>query len=470
MLSSEELEIAKRAKELGKSPEEALAGIAKYRASKTQSTTTPEQKPSAMQTAKDLGIGFVKGAGSTVKGLTDIGRPVTDRLLGALDPTKTIQDYQNIQSPSFLSEERLKSDNTTQKVGKGIEFVAEMLFPAERVAKAVGFTEKGGKVAGATLKGLGTKISGIGDDVVEGGVKVKDKLYQLIGNLDSKTRNALNKTTQEEFETMRKVGEKAMEADGNITPYEVVGNKIIDGLKQIQDRAGSVGAAKSRIMEQAKVGYQKVGNIAQKKALDIQKMFSGVKLDPSDAKIVKNFQDTLMKLGNNPQLKDVDAAIDLLQDQLYKSTRSNAVEVTDRVVGPLRKAIGELNGQVKTLGGEAYGKLNQEYADISAIVKELNARLGKEGSSAGALVKRLFSPSDARTKELFKELQKLTGQDYFKDARLAKFVMEALDDPRAKSLLEELPTPTGIVRDIYQYGKRKLDIPLKAAESIIRNR
>jgi len=223
-------------------------------------------------------------------------------------------------------------------------------------------------------------------------------------------------------------------------------------------------------MEQAKIGYQKVGTIAQKKALDIQKMFSGVKLDPSDAKVVKNFQTTLMKLGNNPQLKEVDAAIDLLQDQLYKSARSNAVEVTDRVTGPLRKAIGELNGQVKTLGGDAYAKLNQEYGDISAIVKELNARLGKEGSSAGSLVKRLFSPSDARTKELFKELQKLTGQDYFKDGRLAKFVMEALDDPRAKSLLEELPNPTGIIKSAYDYGVNKLEIPFKAAESIIKGR
>lgn len=432
---------------------------------------TKEQSKTTMgQTAKDVGIGVLKGAGSTLKGLADLGRPVTDRLLGAIDPTKTVEDYRKVQSPSFLSDESLKAKNTTQKVGKGIEFVAEILFPAGRVAKGLGLTEKGAKIAGASLDNLGSKIADIGDDVVDGGVKVKDRLYQLVGNLDSKTRNALKKTTKSEFDSMVDVGRKAMEADGNITPYEVVGNKIIDGLKQIQSRASSVGQAKSKIMEQAKIGYQKVGTIAQKKALDIQKMFSGVKLDPSDAKVVKNFQTTLMKLGNNPQLKEVDAAIDLLQDQLYKSARSNAVEVTDRVTGPLRKAIGELNGQVKTLGGDAYAKLNQEYGDISAIVKELNARLGKEGSSAGSLVKRLFSPSDARTKELFKELQKLTGQDYFKDGRLAKFVMEALDDPRAKSLLEELPNPTGIIKSAYDYGVNKLEIPFKAAESIIKGR
>lgn len=461
MLSPEEIEIAKRAKELGKTPEEALAGISKYRASKTTQPTTTQGGGGVIQTAKDLGIGVLKGAGATVKALADMGRPIQ----AALDPTKTLADY-NANPSGKISEESITASNTTQKVGKGIEIVGEMLFPVGKVAQGLGMTAKGG----ASLSRLGTKIAGIGDDVVEGGVKVKDKLYELVGNLDSKTRNALKKTTKPEFDSMVDIGRKAMEADGNITPYEKVGNDIIEGLKQVKDRAGSIGQAKSQVMEQAKIGYTKVGNIAQKSALNIQKAFSGVKLDPSDTKMIREFQDTLKGLGSNPSLRDVDAAIDLLQDRLYKAGRSNVLEISDRITGKLKSELGALNGQVKTLGGESYAKLNKEYGDAMDIVRELNARLGKEGSNAGALIKRLFSPSDARTKELFKELQKLTGKDYFKDARLAKFVMEALDDPRAKSLLEELPSPTGLIKSAYEAGRNKLEIPFKAAESIIKNK
>lgn len=463
MLTPEELKIVERAKELGKKPEDAIAGIQKYRASMvkpaTTTTVTPEKTGGFMQTAKDLGIGFAKGAGDSLNALHGLGSAIQR----AIDPTKGNRFSSNTP---ILDEEKLKSDNTTQKVGKGIEFVSEMLFPVGKVAQGVGLTAKGG----ASLSKLGTKIAGIGDDVVEGGVKVKDKLYELVGNLDSKTRNALKKTTKSEFDSMVDIGRKAMEADGNITPYEKVGNDIIAGLKQVKDRAGSIGEAKSQVMERAKVGYTKVGNIAQKSALNIQKAFSGMKLDASDTKMIKEFQDTLKGLGNNPSLREVDAAIDLLQDRLYKAGRSNVLEISDRITGKLKSELGALNGQVKTLGGESYAKLNKEYGDVMDIVRELNARLGKEGSSAGALIKRLFSPSDARTKELFKQLQKLTGKDYFKDARLAKFVMEALDDPRAKSLLEELPSPAGLIKSAYEVGKNKLEIPFKAAESIIKNR
>lgn len=460
MLSQEELEIARRAKELGKTPEEALAGISKYRASKGVQAVEP-QNTGVLQTAKDLGIGFAKGLGSTVQGT---GRAI-EKGVSSLGEKAFGQNNPFVSGNSVFDKD-MTASNTTQKVGKGIEFVAEMLFPVGKVAEGIGLTTK----TGASLNKLGSKIGSIGDDVVEGGVKVKDKLYELVGNLDSKTRNALKKTTKPEFDSMVDIGRKAMEVDGNMTPYEKVGNDIIAGLKQIKDRAGSVGEAKSQVMETAKVGYKKVGNIAQKSALNLQKAFSGMKLDPSDTKIIKDFQNTLKGLGNNPSLREVDAAIDLLQDRLYKAGRSNVLEISDRITGRLKSELGALNGQVKTLGGESYSKLNKDYGDAMDIVRELNARLGKEGSNAGALIKRLFSPSDARTKELFKEMQKLTGKDYFKDARLAKFVMEALDDPRAKSLLEELPNPTNIIKGVIDYGRNKLEVPFKAAESIIKNK
>lgn len=426
-----------------------------------------QEKPSmfAVPSFKDIGKsgleiakGVAKGVGGTLNTLADAPGPINtavELFSGSL---------MDKEKGSRIPEELLKSQNTEQTVGKGLEFALEMFYPV----KATGVVTKGAEVSGAVLKGLGNKISAIGDDVVEGGVKVKDKLIDLVTNLDDKTKTALSRTPKEVLQEYIDVGKKAMQADENITPYEVVGNKIIDALKQIKSRTGSIGGAKSEIMEQAKVGYQKVGNIAQRTALDIQKAFTGMKIDPSDSKIVKEFQETLMQLGDNPRLKDVDAAIDLLQDRLYKTGRSNAVEVTDRITGKLRHAVEGLNGQVKTLGGKAYAEANQKYSDAIKIVQELNARLGKEGGQAGSLIKRLFSPSDARTKELFKKLSDLTGEDYFRDARLAKFVMEALEDSRAYSMLEQIPrSASGVIEKVIDYGVKKIQDPLKAAERFI---
>jgi hypothetical protein len=413
-----------------------------------------------IKSGTEIAKGFAKGVGSTANLLADMPGPIN--IAVELASGSLMKKEKGARIP----EELLKSQNTEQKVGKALEFALEMFYPV----KGSGVITKGTEASGAVLKGLGSKISAIGDDVVEGGVKVKDKMIDLVTRLDDKTKHALERTPKEVFQKYREIGEKAIQGDEFITPYEVVGNKIVDALKQIKARAGSVGEAKSKIMETAKVGYQKVGNIAQKTALEIQKSFSGMKLDPSDSKIVKEFQDTLMSLGDNPRLKDIDATIDLLQDKLYKAGRSNAVEVTDRITGKLRRAIGKLNGQVRELGGEAYARSNEEYGKVADIVRELNARLGKEAGNAGALVKRLFSPSDARTKELFKELEKLTGEDFFRDARIAKFIMESLGDPRAYSMLEQLPrSVTGVVEKVIDYGAKKLQDPIKAAERFIKN-
>lgn len=467
MLSEQEKQIVQFGKGNGKSDDEIMEALSSFRSS-SQTLAAPKQStygvPTLGEVGKsgvEIGKGFAKGVGGTLNMLANTPGPINTAVELASG------SLFNKEKGARFSEESLKSQNPEQKVGKALEFALEMFYPV----KATGVVTKGTEASGAVLKGLGSKISAIGDDVVDGGVKVKDKLIDLFGGLDDKTKSALNRTPQEVLQEYIEIGKKAMQADENITPLEHVGNKIIDGLKQIKDRASSVGEAKSQIMERAKVGYQKVGNIAQKTALGIQKSFSGMKLDPSDAKVVREFQDTLMQLGNNPSLREVDAAIDLLQDRLYKAGLGNAIEVTDRITGKLRGALGELNGQIQTIGGSAYKKANQEYSETFQLVTELNARLGKEGSNAGSLVKRLFSPSDARTKELFKELQRLTGQDYFRDSRLAKFVMEALDDARSTSLLEQVPKSTGGVLDkIIDYGVSKISDPLKAAENFIKNK
>ena len=444
---------------------------------------TPEKQPrfgvpsirEIGQSAKDIAIGAGKGALDTAIGtarlVTRAGQPIQ----AALDPTRTLSEVRSESEDSALFgeqgkqiDEQLKSTNVDQKTGKVLETVASFFYPVGKASEVAGVLNKTKGATGAVLEGIGSKISSLGDEVTEGGVKLKDKLIDVVTNLDDKTKTALQRTPQDVFQSFVKKGQDALLDDRNRTPLESVGDTIIDGLRQIKDRASSIGEQKTEYLNQAKVGFQKVGNIARQSALQVQKTFSGKKLDAGDQKAISNFQKKLMELGDNPSLKDVDATIDLLQDSLYKAGRNSAVEITDRVTGPLRKVLGQLNAKVQEKGGDAYKNFNKEYEELMDIVTELNARVGKEGASAGAFVKRLFSPSDARTKELFEQLEKYTGKDYTRDARLAKFVMETLGDTRAASLLEQIPrTTAGAIEKVIDYGVKKVQDPLKAAERFI---
>jgi len=67
MLTPEELEIAKRAKELGKTPDEALAGIAKYRASKGN-TAKEEPKETMQNRLADVGNNAASDISNAITG------------------------------------------------------------------------------------------------------------------------------------------------------------------------------------------------------------------------------------------------------------------------------------------------------------------------------------------------------------------------------------------------------------------
>lgn len=412
-----------------------------------------------------MGKGLIQSGTGLIQGVNDIGTGVQ----AAINPNETygsLKQKQNDMGSIFSGSKadeinsQLKSKNTGETVGKSLEFIAELLTPTG-VRSAV---TKGSGL----FKNISSKVGAISDDVMEGGSKLKDRIIDTLTSLDDKTKTALSRTPKEKLQEVVQKGRDALLDDRNRTPLEAVGDNIISGLKQIKDKASSIGSQKSAYLDKAKIGLQRVGTIGREAALNVKRQFAGMKLDASEKKVITNFFNYLKSISKNPTLKEVDQVIDLLQDTLYKTGRNSVVEVTDRVVGPLRKILGELNSKASDIGGEVYKRFNSQYKDLIEIVGELNARVGKEGASAGSFVKRLFSPSDARTKELFEQLQKYTGQDYFRDARLSKFVMETLGDTRAASLLEQLPNNiSGMLSGVIDYGKKKLADPIKAAERFI---
>jgi hypothetical protein len=160
----------------------------------------------------------------------------------------------------------------------------------------------------------------------------------------------------------------------------------------------------------------------------------------------------LTNLGANPKLKQVDEFIDYAQEVLYKGSQNLTVKTGGRTESVIKGIVADLNKQVKGIAPKSYSTLNSKYADIIDIRNNLNKALGSEATKGGSLMKRVFSPTDAGTKKLFADIQKLTGIDLTDEAVLAKFSMDLFGDARQASLLQQLniPTQRGLIEKVIQ--------------------
>lgn len=460
--NEQELEIIRAGTEAGKSKEDIKSALIKYRSGYVPPTPT-EVKPATFtvpsikevgKSALEVGKGFVKNTGETLNALADIPGPINTILNPLNKPDGDIR----------IPEPLLESQNTEQKVGKGLGLLAEIFYPVG----ATGVASKGAKAVGATLEGIGPKLAGIGDDVVEGGSKVKDKLLDVVVNLDDKTKTALQRTPLDVFQNVVEKGKAAMLDDRNRTPLEAVGDSVAEALVSVKDKMSKIGAEKA---EYAKFnGIQGFDSGVLKKANEkLQSFLNSRDFIEDDKKIIRDIVSQFKELGETPSVGGVDRFIDYAQSKLYAGEKNLTVTLTDKTTGALKKIVGDLNEAVKDKMPGAYRELNDEYSRLIEFVGELNTKLGKESGNAGSLIKRLFSPSDARTKELFDLLEKETGQDFFRDARLAKFVMETLGDTRAASLLEQLPTSAGgLINKALEFVIDKVRDPIKGAERFIK--
>lgn len=92
-------------------------------------------------TAKDVGVGILKGAGSTVAGLGEMAANA-----GMLPGVQPALLNEAMRHPLFTrAEEATTATNTPQMVGKGIEAVAELAIPAVKGVQAIPSTARAGQ-------------------------------------------------------------------------------------------------------------------------------------------------------------------------------------------------------------------------------------------------------------------------------------------------------------------------------------
>lgn len=384
---------------------------------------------------KSFGVGVAKGAGSTLQGIQDLGQ----RTIALVDPTRNLEQIRQETGIKSLAEADFSSKNKYETAGKTVEFVAELLFP---VGKATGVT----KVVGGSLDNLAEKASTLSDDLVEGGVKVKDRLVELASKLDDKTKTALQRTPKEVFEKVVEQGKKAMQDDRISTPIEEVGKELVNQAQKVKNRLSQVGKQKSEVLAKAKNAYQDVSKEVGETILELRKNLSG--LDDEGVKFVNEIIGKLKPYLKSGKLKDVDNLIDNIQDNIYKLSESDkAVMLTDNVMRVVRNGVEGLNKKLQTKVGGSYQNLNQKYSQLLRLLTDVNRAVGRKGERAGSFMKQFFSPAGQTAKNLIAEMEKITGVDFSRDARLSKFIMEALGDKRVESLLEQIPknVPNGVV-------------------------
>jgi len=140
-----ERQIVIKARALGKSDDFIKQAIIRDRERRASNTPVQPTEQPATGVA-GFGVGLLKGLGSTVKGLGTIGTKIGAGVTAALDPNRTYSDVMkggyglDVLNPETeagqRAEETLRAKTTSQKIGKGIEQIAEFFIPAGKLAMA----------------------------------------------------------------------------------------------------------------------------------------------------------------------------------------------------------------------------------------------------------------------------------------------------------------------------------------------
>lgn len=286
---------------------------------------------------------------------------------------------------------------------------------------------------------------------------VNDTRYKL-SDVDPQVETVLKRSNYDEVNTYFQQARNAKADPSKSTPLEIAGTKAEEAYDAIDEARKNAISGKKAIL--AEVADQRVpGNtLNETMSAGIQRMGErfGVKvdangtispikgrtstLDAKDAKLISDYYSKLNAMGVSPTVKQVDDFVDWAQGQLYKQekTLSKLDVASDPVIRELQKTTGDLNTRLKGIVGNGYGEVNARISDLITLQDELSRALGADARKGGGLMKTLFSPTGGNTRSIFNRIQQETGIDLFKEATLAKYAMESVDDVRQASLLKQL--------------------------------
>lgn len=304
---------------------------------------------------------------------------------------------------------------------------------------------------------------------------VPENMKTIIGEAkDATTKSSLSQSIKDMFD----VGRKAIKNSDAPSPLESAGRDVLgEAMTNLKQQLTTAGEKMNSVLETSggtKIDPSKVldvantfatrlsdrlGSVLTKKGIEsIEGRISGI-TSAADTKLVNTINDVITKVKKSPTLQMVNDGVDLIQSELFKASKMGAEPVNTRITGIAKEVTKALDGLAKDAGGDLYKAANSEYSSAKQLFGELNTRLGDGYKNAASMMKRVFSPQDGGTKQLFRQLEDATGVKIFEPATIAKFVMDTLDDIRGKSLLDTKLSKSGLTEKILEYLKDKIADP-----------
>jgi hypothetical protein len=378
--------------------------LTKYPQYKDMVDTSSNQsiKPKQISTLDNIAqgaLGFAKNAVSSVKG---IGKMIYDNPLS--NPLTNLQDFipqaktlnQNIENTVFnkglnsvISDKNLQLNNPAQKIGGGIETVAELVIPV-----AYGLATKGPEAV-KIASGLSNEIKNfsIGKDGLEVLRQIDNpeaqrfiKNGKTFGSVVDETQNAINKLINISKSELFKVKQ-------SIPVIKIDPNQIVEKVNQ--------GIMESLTRNASYRGIQQDVSLFK----NPQELINSGLLDDNEVKSVKGMVKTIQNWGDNSA-----RGILNLKEQLslfYKEGQYNANSILSGIQNGLKDLVGEIAPKIKPA--------LQKSSDTIDLVENLQKNLiGKNEITGETKLSQIArglknKAANAEKIDLVNQLEKLTG-------------------------------------------------------------
>lgn len=283
---------------------------------------------------------------------------------------------------------------------------------------------------------------------------------------DIKTATVLKETSSSKFDDYVNKAREASIDPRKVTNFDRVGDTMETVAKSFKKKMDIIGAKKAEIVKPLGRGFDPFDSSSL--VNDLTSISN--KLPIESRSFVKN----IIEKAKNVKTKfAADKLIDEVQDTLYVAGQQNVIPKGSAIQKQVSGAMGKFNQALKDSLPKEYGALNVKWSNYKKVTDILNKALGEvvDGQSVrgGSLVKQFFSPSGKKAKVVFEYIKKETNGavDLAQDSILAKFTMDMFDDPRAKSLLQGVPSNSkGMIDKSLEIFADKSGLAKKVQEGI----
>lgn len=383
--------------------------------------------------------GLVTGVGKILGGTAET---ITSPLAPALEPVGKALEY-GVEKTGITdnpSVQKFANSPAGEKTIKATETISDY-------NNALGLVA-GGRATINSAKSVASKANKITNSVIDTSEKVASKTGKKIADFvssepDTKTSTILKETQRSNFDKFIQTAEQASIDPRKPTPYEIVGDRMAEATKKLKSIADEAGKKKSEYLHPLRGGLDPFDS--KNLIVNLTKLHNRV--GGSERPIIRS----IVEKARSVKTKGAaDRLIDEIQDELYNSNAQKVIAEGSSLDKQLKMILRDFNKELKASLPEDYSALNTRFSNITSVVRTLNRALGEtvEGVPVrgASLVKQFFSPSGSKAKKIFEYIKKNTGIDLAQDATLAKYAMEVFDDPRARALLEGIPTsPSGLI-------------------------